>query len=245
MPARLVAVAAVILAVATAAVAQTPVETAHTLVARYHEDPAAIDHARGLLEVALAKDRQVETMIMLSYVYFLWGDTRAKTDDEKLAAYDQGRQLGERAVELAPKNAEAHVWYAINTARYGQTKGIMRSLFLLPTVQREIDTILSLEPKNIRAHSLAGNVYMEVPRIAGGDRARAEDYFKKGLAIDPRFTVLRVDLARLYISTGRYPEARQELTRVLQERTPRIVADWTVKDAPRARTLLESIKDKR
>ncbi|PYM30096.1 MAG: hypothetical protein DMD80_05280 [Candidatus Rokuibacteriota bacterium] len=195
--------------------------------------------------MALAKDRQVETMIMLSYVYFLWGDTRAKTDDEKLAAYDQGRQLGERAVELAPKNAEAHVWYAINTARYGQTKGIMRSLFLLPTVQREIDTILSLEPKNIRAHSLAGNVYMEVPRIAGGDRARAEDYFKKGLAIDPRFTVLRVDLARLYISTGRYPEARQELTRVLQERAPRIVADWTVKDAPRARTLLESIKDKR
>jgi len=245
MPARLVAVAAVILAVATAAVAQTPVETAHTLVAHYHEDPAAIDRARGLLEVALAKDRQVETMIMLSYVYFLWGDTRAKTDDEKLAAYDQGRQLGERAVELAPKNAEAHVWYAINTARYGQTKGIMRSLFLLPTVQREIDTILSLEPKNIRAHSLAGNVYMEVPPIAGGDRARAEDYFKKGLAIDPRFTVLRVDLARLYISTGRYPEARQELTRVLQERAPRIVADWTVKDAPRARTLLESIKDKR
>src|SRR5207247_2281287 len=83
MPARLVAVAAVIVAVATAAVAQTPVETAHTLVARYHEDPAAIDRARGLLEVALAKDRQVETMIMLSYVYFLWGDTRAKTDDEK------------------------------------------------------------------------------------------------------------------------------------------------------------------
>ena len=57
--------------------------------------------------------------------------------------------------------------------------------------------------------------------------------------------MLRVDLARLYISTGRYPEARQELTRVLQERAPRIVADWTVKDAPRARTLLESIKDKR
>ncbi|HZF03477.1 MAG TPA: tetratricopeptide repeat protein, partial [Patescibacteria group bacterium] len=133
----------------------------------------------------------------------------------------------------------------INTGRYGQTKGIMRSLFLLPTVQREIDTILSLDPKNVRAHSLAGNVYMEVPRIAGGDRARAEDHFKKGLAIDPRFTVLRVDLARLYIATGRYPEARQELTRVLEERAPRIVADWTVKDAPRARTLLESIKDKR
>jgi len=245
MLARLMAAALLSLAAATAAVAQTPAEAALALVARYHEEPTAIDRARALLEAALAKDRQVDTMIMLSYVHFLWGDTRAKTEDDKLGAYDQGRQLGERAVELAPKNAEAHVWYAINTGRYGQTKGIMRSLFLLPTVQREIDTILSLDPKNVRAHSLAGNVYMEVPRIAGGDRARAEEHFKKGLAIDPRFTVLRVDLARLYIATGRYPEARQELTRVLEERAPRIVADWTVKDAPRARTLLESIKDKR
>src|SRR5690242_10784280 len=227
------------------ALAETPVEAARALVARYHEDQANIDRARDLLETALAKDRQVDTMIMLSYVQFLWGDLRARNDDEKLAAYDRGRQLGERAVELAPKNAEAHLWYAINTGRYGQTKGIMRSLFLLPTVQREIDTILTLDPRNVRAHSLAGNVYMEVPRIAGGDRAKAEAHFKKGLEIDPRFTVLRVDLARLYIASGRYPEARQELTRVLEERAPRIIADWTVKDAPRARTLLDSIRDQR
>jgi tetratricopeptide (TPR) repeat protein len=244
MLARLAATVVVLL-VATTALADTPVEAARALVARYHEDPAAIDRARDLLESALAKDRQVDTMIMLAYVQFLWGDVRAKSDEEKLGAYDHGRQLGERAVELAPKNPEAHVWYAINTARYGQTRGVMRSLFLLPTVQREIDTILSLDPKNVRGYSLAGNVYMTVPRLAGGDVARAEDYFKKGIAIDPHFTVLRVDLARLYIATGRYAEARQELTRVLDERAPRIVADWTARDVPRTRGLLESIKDKR
>jgi tetratricopeptide (TPR) repeat protein len=245
MSARLLLLTAVVVLSAASALAQSPVEAARALIARYHEDPAVIDRARDLLEAALAKDRQVDALVTLSYVQFLWGDLRAKNDEEKLAAYDQGRQLGERAVELAPKNPDAHVWYAINTARYGQTRGIMRSLFLLPTVQREIDTILALDPKNTRAHSLAGNVYMALPRIAGGDNARAEDHFKKGLAIDPRFTVLRVDLARLYIATGRYPEARQELTRVLEERAPRIVADWTARDVPRARALLESIKDKR
>src|SRR5689334_1019753 len=244
MSARIAFVVLFLLATSVA-LAETPVEAARALVARYHEDQANIDRARDLLETALAKDRQVDTMIMLSYVQFLWGDLRARNDDEKLAAYDRGRQLGERAVELAPKNPEAHVWYGINTARYGQTRGIMRSLFLLPTVQREIDTILSLDPKNTRGHSLAGNVYMTLPRVAGGDMARAEEHFKKGLAIDPHVTVLRVDLARLYIATGRYVEARQELTRVLEERAPRIVADWTVRDAPRARALLDSIKDKR
>jgi len=56
--------------------------------------------------------------------------------------------------------------------------------------------------------------------------------------------VLRVDLARLYIATGRDAEARRELQQVIAETAPTNVADWTVKDLPRARKLLESIRDK-
>jgi tetratricopeptide (TPR) repeat protein len=222
--------------------AETPVTEARALVARYHEDRGAIDRARDLLEAALARESQVDTMIMLSYVSFLWGDVRATTTHAKLAAYARGRELGKRAVELAPQNAEAHLWYAINTGRWGQTKGVLRSLFLLPTVREEIEILLQLDPRSARAHSLAGNVDMEVPRLFGGDTEKAETHFKKGLSIDPRFTVLRIDLARLYIATGRYPEARQELQRVIDETAPTIVADWTAKDLPRARELLESIR---
>ena len=108
--------------------AQSPLESARALVARYHEDPARIDRARDLLEAALARDRQVDTMVMLSFVHFLYGDIRATTTEDKLAAYDHGREVAKRAVELAPKNPEAHVWYGINTGRWGLTKGVMRSL---------------------------------------------------------------------------------------------------------------------
>jgi tetratricopeptide (TPR) repeat protein len=220
------------------------VEAARALVARYHEDTTALDRARDLLDAALAKDRQVETMVMLSYVQFLLGDIRATTADEKLAAYDRGRELGQRAVELAPKSHDAHIWYAINTARWGETKGILRSLFLLPTVKEEIRILLELNPRSVRAHALAGNVFLEVPGFAGGDRAKAEEHFKKALEVDPRFTGARLDLARVYIADTRYADARRELQRVINQTSPTIVADWTVKDAPRARKLLESIKDR-
>lgn len=251
MPARAFLPAILLLALAAglpapaAAQAQTPVAEARALVARYHEDPTMIDRARDLLEQALKRDSQVDTMVLLSYVSFLWGDVRATTTEDKLAAYGRGRELGERAVELAPKNHDAHLWYAINTGRWGETKGIMRSLFLLPTVRREIDTMFELNPKSVRAHSLAGNVFLRVPGLVGGDKEKAEEHFKKGLAIDPKFTVLRVDLASVYIATGRYDEARRELQRVIDEAAPTNVADWTVKDVPRARKFLESIKDKK
>jgi tetratricopeptide (TPR) repeat protein len=243
-PSWLGLIALVLVLAPAAARGQAPVESARALVARYHEDPAAIDRARDLLEGALARDRQVDTMVMLSYVHFLYGDVRATTTEDKLAAYARGREIGKRAVELAPRNPEAHVWYGINTGRWGLTKGVMRSLFLLPTVRQEVEATLALDPRNLRALALSGNVFLEVPGLFGGDREKAEQQFRRALEIDPRFTVARVDLARVLIATSRYAEARRELQRVIDERAPNSVADWTVKDLPRARELLASIESK-
>jgi tetratricopeptide (TPR) repeat protein len=240
---RWVAAFAVAMLAAAPAAAATPAQTARSLIARYDEDLARLDRARDLLETAIATERRVDSLITLSYVYFLVGEVRARTTEEKLAAYDRGREIGKRAVELAPRDEEAHLWYAINTGRWAQTKGVLRSLFLLPTVREEIETILELNPRSARGRALAGNVLMEVPAFVGGDRAKAEDQFRRGIEHDPHFTAIRVDLARLLIAGGRYDEARKELTTVVEERTPTNVADWTVKDRPRARELLESLRD--
>ena len=248
MVARVLAVV-LTLAMISAAAAQTPAPTpaqaARAMIARYDQDPSRLDRARDLLETALKDERRVDTLITLSFVYFLLGEIRARSADEKLAAYDRGRELGKRAVELAPRDEEAHLWYAINTGRWGQTKGVLRSLFLLSTVKEEIEIILELNPTSARGRALAGNVLMEVPAFAGGDRQKAEDQFRRGIEHDPHFTALRVDLARLLIAAGRQDEARQQLTRVLEEKAPTNIADWHAKDRPRARELLESLRDKK
>jgi tetratricopeptide (TPR) repeat protein len=233
---------ALTLCLAASARGETGLDAAKGLVARYHEDITGLDRARELLESALAGDRQVDTMVYLSYVCYLQGDLRATTTEAKLAAYGRGREVAQRAVELAPRNHDAHLWYAINTGRWGQTKGMMRAMFLLPTIREEIDILFTLDPRSVRAHSLAGNVFLRLPALFGGDREKAEGHFKKALEIDPRYTVSRVDLAQVHIANGRYVDARRELRRVLDEPAPTIVADWTVKDVPRARELLESIK---
>jgi tetratricopeptide (TPR) repeat protein len=238
---RGLAVAAGMVALVLPALAGGVRERVQHLLATYHEDPARIDQARDLLEAELARERTVDTLIMLSRVYFLYGDVRATTPEARLAAYARGRELGQRAVELAPRSEEAHLWYAINTGRWGQTKGVLRSLFLLPTVREELDIIFQLNPRSVRGHALAGNVFLEVPPLLGGDRKKAEEHFRKALELEPRFTAARVDLARLLIAAGRHAEARQELLRVIRETAPADVAGWTVKDLPRARELLESL----
>ena len=147
-------------------------------------------------------------------------------------------------MELDPKNVAAHFWYGTNTGRWGQTKGVLRSLFLLPTVREEIQTVLALNPKFTSVYSLAGSLDYEVPGLFGGDLNRAEEMFRKGLELDPKFTGMRVGLAKVLIKRGQIGEARRELEAVLDEKEPRNLADWTLKDSRDARALLESIKDK-
>lgn len=240
---RAAAIAVVLLAFVVPAHAQTAVETATKLIASYHEDVARIDRAREILEDTLKTERRVETMVLLARVCLLQGEIRATTNDAKLAAYGRGREIAQRAVELAPKSEDAHFWYAANTGRWGQTKGVLRSLFLLPAMREEIDTLLALNPRSARIHSVAGNFLAEVPGLFGGDKKKAEEHFRKARDIDPHYTIARVDFARFLIDTGRHTEARRELERVLAEKQPANLADWTVRDVPRARQLLESIKD--
>ncbi len=239
----ILAAAVLALLIVPPAWARSPlVDEVRASAARYHEDPSRIDTLRAGLTEAVKTDSSVDNLIALSQVCFISGDIRAKTAEEKLEAYEQGRQAAKRAVELAPESVEAHFWYGTNTARWGQTKGVVRSLFLLPTVKQEIELIMALDPNFAPVYALAGNVYYEVPAVLGGDLDRAEQLFRKGLALDAKFTGMRVGIAKTLIRKGRIAEARKELQAVLDEKAPRSLADWTMKDSKEARELLESIK---
>jgi tetratricopeptide (TPR) repeat protein len=211
------------------------------LVNRYHENLGRIDSIRPELERAARDDPHPKNYLALARAHVLWGDIRARTTDEKLAAYAAGRDAARRAQELAPREALAHVLYGVSTARWGQAKGIVRSLTLLPEVREATRRSLELDPRLAVAYALSGYVDFEVPALFGGSLERAEEAFRTGLRLDPRFTAMRVGLARVLLRQERVGEARRELEAVLEETAPTSLADWTVKDRPRAERLLAAL----
>jgi tetratricopeptide (TPR) repeat protein len=243
----LLGVAVALIAAAPASTpAETPVETARGLLKQYQEDLTRIDRARDLLEAAVAKGAGNDgpTLVTLARAWFLYGEERAKTEEAKVAAYARARDVAKRATELTPRDPDAHLWYAITLGTWSQAKGLLRSALALRNLRKEVDTVLELDPKNIEAHIMAGSIARELPVLLGGDRKEAEEHFKTAGRLDPRLTGARVELAQLYLNMGRYAEARQELQAVLAERAPTDRPRWTLKEVPRARQMLESIRDK-
>ncbi len=230
-------------AAALAPPAAGPVAEAWALFSTFDQDLGRIDRARALLEQAVAREPSLEALLLLAWVDLSWADLRARSLEEKLAGYERGRDVARRAIALAPRSPEAHLWYAANLGRWAIAKGKLRAAFLLGTLQEEIQTILRLDPDNVAGLALAGSFYLETPRLMGGDLAKAEDYLRKALALDPHFTRARVELGRALLEQKRYGEAREELRRVLDEPAPSYRADWAVRHRPRARELLARIPD--
>jgi hypothetical protein len=82
-----------------------------------------------------------------------------------------------------------------------------------------------------------------MPALLGGDRVKAEELFKRALELDPHRTGGRLELARLYLASRRWPEAQGELQRVVDEPAATDVPRWTVSERPRARALLAELYD--
>ena len=236
------ALAVLVPGAACAAALTGPAAEAWTILTNFHEDLARLDYARDLLQSEVARAPTLETLVLLSWAHLAWADHRAMTTEAKLASYERGRDVAKRAIELAPRSPDAHLWYAANLGRWAITKGKLRAAFLLSTLREEIHTVLELDPDYVPGLALAGSFYLETPGMFGGDVQRAEGYLRRALALDPHFTRARVELARCLIQQSRYREAREELQRVVDEPRPSYRADWVVRHRPTAQRLLGEIR---
>jgi tetratricopeptide (TPR) repeat protein len=209
-----------------------------TVATQYHRDPASLVILRERLEREVADDPVCDRLLALARLWFITG-SQASGSAAKLEAYARARDLGRRALALDPGSAAAQFWLTASTARWGHTQGVMQSLGLLGEIRRGIDRVLELEPRFTRGYALAGHFALELPPLIGGNAAQAEEMFRKGLALDPHFTSMRVGLAKSLLRQGRVDEARVELERTVAESTPTNEADWTLEDAPEARRYLD------
>lgn len=224
---------------------QQKFEKARKLFFSYHENLGNIEKSIKMLEGFVENYPKHSTaMTLISRAYLTYGDSVAKTEEEKLKAYEKGAEWGKKAVEAGEENARAHFWYFANLGRVQEIKGLFYGLRILKTLKYHINRAYQLSPEDAGILSALGSFYRELPGFVGGDRKKSEEFFKKAISADPKYSLAYYEYALLLYKEKRYREAKRVLLKAINMKNPTYIADWVVWDEPHARELLRKVEKK-
>lgn len=151
-------------------------------------------------------------------------DSNAPADKVRLAGV--ALSYAQRAVALAPKNAEAHLSIAICHAKALELYSNKEKMAALRQVKASADKSLALDPKNDLAWYILGRWHEKVAELSTLKRKVAEmaygslpaasadeaaKCFRKAISINPNRSPYNIDLGITYASLGKEADARKHI----------------------------------
>ncbi|MDH3503222.1 MAG: TRAP transporter TatT component family protein [Nitrospirota bacterium] len=161
--------------------------------------------------------------------------------EQKLAAFQEGARVAQKALNLRESSADAHFLYAANLGSAAELEGLVAAALTIQELKDHVHRVLELDERNAQAHHMLGRMYEELPWVLGGDQEAAGDHLKKAVSLDNQYAPAGLDLARWYMKHGQSREAVRELTRVVD--TPPLVKRWIWErmHRPEAQALLRQL----
>jgi uncharacterized protein len=132
-----------------------------------------------------------------------------------LAAKGEGAIAAiERAVELDPLHADAHLWLARAQIEKLQSASGFQQALLAGSVRRSLEKAVELEPENLEARSTLAGYYLNAPGVAGGSMRKAREQIAAIVAIDPNRGHLL--MAGMHVGRKEWLEAEAAFRRALE-----------------------------
>ncbi len=137
-------------------------------------------------------------------------DGRIATDRATRAAlYEKGQSLGEQAVAVDEKSADAHFALFCNLGELMRIDGEMSlsSVLGFRRMMKELNRSLELKPDHLDALSARGTLLVRLPAMLGGDPDKGEQLLRHVIQQEPEAVNARISLAKSYCKRGRHQDA--------------------------------------
>ncbi|MFS8086931.1 MAG: TRAP transporter TatT component family protein [Acidobacteriota bacterium] len=151
---------------------------------------------------------------LAKFNYYLGAHSPESSEKEK--AFHDGIAAGKLAVRLQDGKPEGHFWLGANYG--GNAKlSVLSGLSEFNDIKSEMETVLKLDEgyQSGSAYMALGQLYLEAPRMLGGDTQKAIEYLEKGLRFGPDNALLRWHLAAAYAQANRNDDARKQIDYLL------------------------------
>jgi tetratricopeptide (TPR) repeat protein len=150
-----------------------------------------------------------------------WADIKYRQPEKQQAElYHTLAQQAHKIVEANPGNAEALIWEGIVVSSEAGAKGGLGALPLAKEAKQRLDEALKLNDTalNGSAHTSLATLYAKVPGwpLGFGNKERAEEHFKRSLAINPTGIDPNFFYGEYLFDRDRHAEARTYLETALK-----------------------------
>ena len=165
-----------------------------------------------LLPQAANSSERAEVLWRLSRAELNYGgdrDDAGAADSELLEIYEQGEQYADQAIEADPDNVAGYFWKASNIGRWGQTKGVLDSLFKASDMRDLLIRAIEIDPDHADSYYVLSQLYVAVPRlISFGNNDYGVNLARKGITLMEREIA---EGAREYTAYGFYIKLAEAL----------------------------------
>ncbi len=202
----------VFLAAAAVSSHASPVEPTLAEADAAYAERANLTAARMSLEmyqkIAEANPANAEAYWKASRAAWWVGD-QAENAKEKMNLFNLGIDLAKKAIAADANSVEGHFWLGGNYGSYGETKGVLKSLFLVKPIRQEMDDVVRLNPayEGGAGQRVLGVLDYKVPGFAGGNKKRAEQRLLQAYSLDPKNPYTVYYLGEYYHTMGKKEKA--------------------------------------
>lgn len=147
---------------------------------------------------------------LAKFNYYLGAHSPNSTEQDK--AFREGIDAGKLAVKLQDGKPEGHFWLGANYGGSAQIS-MLAGLSEIEDIKREMERVLKIDEgfQSGSAYMVLGQVYLQSPRLLGGDTQKAIEYLEKGVKLGPDNALLRLRLAQAYAQDHRNTEAQKQI----------------------------------
>jgi FimV-like protein len=183
---------------------------------------------------------KIDAYVIMAQSYWNLGEYET-SETEQLKSYAAGQDAAQKVIDLAPGRWDGWAWYAFNLGRISQINGVIKSLFSLPVFKKHIFEAEKLAPNSAFVLNAIGDMYRQLPWVAGGSMKKSNEYLEKAVKVDPRFTLTKFDLAITLLEDGKKERAMELLNEVINAKDPSWAAHLEIWEKPKAKALLNNM----
>ncbi|MCD6578071.1 hypothetical protein J7L48_01190 [bacterium] len=164
----------------------------------------------------------------------------AKKKRERMSIFTKGIERADKAILQNDKNTVALYYKAAILGKYGEAKGILKSLALVKPIKKLCNKIIEIDPNYAGAYHILGVMYRKLPGFAGGDKDKSYEYLKKSTELEPTFSLHFLELADTLKAMKKKDEAIKYYNMVINDDFPKDRIE-EAKDKKEAKEIIDKL----